>query len=143
MSILRIIIALAAGSIFGLGLTISGMIDPTRVRNFLDIAGGHWDPSLIFVLGGALAVALAGVAVMRRLKRPLLAEHFHLPARKQIDKPLLVGSALFGAGWGMAGFCPGPAVASLSLGLPSTLIFVGAMIAGMQVHDRLFARSGI
>jgi uncharacterized membrane protein YedE/YeeE len=142
MNMLRILIALAAGSVFGLGLTISGMIDPARVRNFLDVAGGHWDPSLMFVLGGAFAVALAGVAIMRRLAHPLLAEHFHLPAKKRIDTPLLLGSALFGAGWGMAGFCPGPAVASLSLGIPSTLIFVAAMVAGMQVHDRLFDRSG-
>jgi len=136
----RLLVALAAGTIFGFGLSLSGMVDPARVIGFLDVASGHWDPSLAFVLGGALLVALPGVAIQRRLARPALDERFHLPAATAIDPPLLLGSAIFGAGWGLAGFCPGPAVASLSIGLVSSFIFAAAMVAGMMLHDRLLAR---
>lgn len=136
----RLLVALAAGTIFGFGLSLSGMVDPARVIGFLDVASGHWDPSLAFVLGGALLVALPGMAFQRTLTRPALDEHFHLPAATAIDPPLLLGSAIFGAGWGLAGFCPGPAVASLSIGLVSSFIFAAAMVAGMMLHDRLLAR---
>jgi uncharacterized membrane protein YedE/YeeE len=136
---LRLIIALAAGALFGFGLSMSGMVDPARVIGFLDVASGHWDPSLAFVLTGALLVALPGVAIQRRLARPALDAQFYLPTTTAIDRPLVLGAAVFGAGWGLAGFCPGPAVAALSVGLISPFIFAGAMIAGMMLHDRLLA----
>lgn len=128
--------ALCCGLIFGLGLSMSGMLDPVRVRGFLDIAGA-WDPSLAFVMGGAVAVTFCGLIVVRRMPRPLLGKHFDLNADRTVDARLLGGSALFGIGWGMAGFCPGPAIAALSTGLLPVLVFVVAMVAGMVVHDRL------
>ena len=135
----QVVTALAAGTVFGLGLAMSGMLDPARVRGFLDIFGA-WDPSLAFVLGGAVTVALAGMAVLRRLRRPAFDEGFHLPATSPIDRRLVLGSAIFGIGWGMAGFCPGPALASLSLGLAPVVLFVVAMLAGMTLHDRVWLR---
>lgn len=135
----RFIAALVAGGIFGFGLSLSGMVDPARVRGFLDLGSGHWDPSLMFVLGGAVAVAMVGVAVQRRMARPVLDSQFHLPARSRIDGRLIAGSAIFGAGWGLAGFCPGPALSALSLGLGPVLLFVAAMTAGMLLHDRMVA----
>jgi uncharacterized membrane protein YedE/YeeE len=134
----RTLVALASGLVFGIGLSLSGMLDPARVRGFLDV-GGAWDPSLAFVLGGAVAVALIGMAVKRRMPRPAFDESFHLPATTPITGRLVLGSALFGIGWGMAGFCPGPALASLSLGLLPTFVFVLAMVSGMVAHDRLVA----
>ena len=133
----RPVAALAAGTLFGLGLALSGMLDPVRVQGFLDIFG-VWDPSLAFVLGGAVAVAMAGMAWLRRMSRPLLADRFHWPVNTRIDAPLVIGSAIFGLGWGLGGFCPGPAMASLSLGLTPTLVFVAFMLAGMVAHDRFF-----
>lgn len=131
--------ALAAGAIFGYGLMLSGMVDPGRVIGFLDIASGSWDPSLMFVLGGALLVAIPGVMIQRRLAAPLLDDRFHVPGAGVIDARLIAGSALFGIGWGLAGFCPGPAVAALTLGLAPVFLFVAAMVAGMIVHDRFIA----
>lgn len=136
---LRLAVTLASGLIFGFGLSLSGMIDPARVLGFLDVASGHWDPSLMFVLGGAVAVAVPGVMLQRRLARPLLDERFFLPEKTAIDGRLILGSAIFGAGWGLAGFCPGPAVAGLALGLAPILLFVVAMACGMILHDRLAA----
>jgi uncharacterized membrane protein YedE/YeeE len=130
---------LAAGTLFGFGLALSGMLDPVRVQGFLDVFG-VWDPSLAFVLGGAVTVAMAGMAWIRRMPRPLLADRFHWPMNSRIDAPLVVGSAIFGLGWGLGGFCPGPALASLSLGLTPALVFVAFMLAGMVVHDRFFPR---
>lgn len=135
----QVITALAAGAIFGLGLAMSGMLDPARVRGFLDLFGA-WDPSLAFVLGGAVMVALAGMTVRKRLRRPAFDEQFHLPATSPVDRRLVLGSAIFGVGWGMAGFCPGPALASLSLGLAPVALFVIAMLAGMTLHDRVWSR---
>ena len=135
----QVVTALAAGTVFGLGLAMSGMLDPARVRGFLDIFG-VWDPSLTFVLGGAVTVALTGMAVLKRLRRPAFDEGFHLPATSPIDRRLLLGSAIFGIGWGMAGFCPGPALTSLSLGLAPVVLFVVAMLAGMTLHDRVWLR---
>ncbi|WP_332688316.1 YeeE/YedE family protein [Bosea sp. (in: a-proteobacteria)] len=135
----QIVTALAAGAVFGLGLSLSGMLDPARVRGFLDVAGA-WDPSLAFVLGGAVAVALAGMVLLRRMRRPAFDDGFHLPATSPIDRRLVLGSAIFGIGWGMAGFCPGPALASLSLGLAPVVLFVIAMLAGMTLHDRAWLR---
>ncbi|MFT4149828.1 MAG: YeeE/YedE family protein [Paracoccaceae bacterium] len=133
--VLRLAAALVAGAIFGFGLSLSGMVDPTRVRGFLDIGSGHWDASLIFVLGGAVAVALPGVALAHRMRRPVLDDQFHLPQKTAIDRRLILGSAIFGAGWGLAGFCPGPALSALTTGLPSVILFVAAMAAGMALHD--------
>ena len=132
------LVSLAAGLIFGLGLAISGMLDPARVRGFLDIFGA-WDPSLAFVLGGAVTVSTIGYIFKRRMNGPALAASFHLPASTRIDPPLVIGAGLFGIGWGISGLCPGPAVASLALGIPATMIFAAAMLVGVLAHDRLFA----
>ncbi|WP_020186254.1 DUF6691 family protein [Methylopila sp. 73B] len=131
----RVIAAGLSGLVFGFGLALSGMLDPARVRGFLDVFGA-WDPSLAFVLGGAVAVASVGVWLSRRLPRPILDESFHLPQGRTIDGRLVGGAAIFGVGWGLAGLCPGPAVASITLGVPATLLFLAAMAAGMLVHDR-------
>ncbi len=135
----QIFVALAAGLIFGFGLALSGMLNPARVQGFLDIFG-NWDPSLAFVLGGAVVVAFGGVALARRMNRPAFEPAFHLPEMNRIDGRLILGSAIFGLGWGLAGFCPGPAVASLSLGIWQTALFVAAMVTGMVVHDRRYRR---
>lgn len=139
-AVLRLLVAFAAGAMFGFGLSLSGMLDPARVIGFLDLASGHWDPSLAFVLGGALLVALPGMALQRRMTRPALDDCFHLPTATVIDLRLVAGSAVFGAGWGLAGFCPGPAVTALSIGLTAPFIFAAAMAAGMVLHDRVLAR---
>lgn len=138
----RTVLAGAAGALFGVGLSISGMVDPGRVLGFLDVAGGHWDPRLAYVLGGALAVAAVAVRLMPRLRHPWLDRQFHLPASGRIDARLLLGAALFGVGWGLAGFCPGPALAGLGFGIPPVVLFVAAMLCGMALHDRLIARPG-
>lgn len=134
---LRFAAALASGALFGFGLSWSGMINPARVLGFLNLASGHWDPSLMFVLGGALLVAVPGVFIQRRLKKPLLDQQFFMPEQNRVDARLVIGSALFGVGWGMAGFCPGPAVAGLALGMAPVILFVVAMAVGMIAHDRL------
>ncbi|PZR79469.1 MAG: hypothetical protein DI537_41020 [Stutzerimonas stutzeri] len=134
---LRLVVALLAGALFGFGLSLSGMLDPARVLGFLNLASGHWDPSLAFVLGGAVLIALPGVMLQRRLHRPLLDDSFHLPEKNEIDGRLLAGSTLFGVGWGLAGFCPGPAISALSIGLFPVFLFVAAMVAGMMLHDRV------
>lgn len=135
----RLAIGLLAGAIFGFGLSLSGMLDPARVLGFLDLAGTHWDPSLIFVLGGAVLVAVPGVMLQRLMAKPVLDACFHLPEKTAIDARLLIGSALFGIGWGLAGFCPGPATAALSMMLAPVLLFAAAMVAGIVLHDRLLA----
>lgn len=130
---LRIAAALAAGLLFGFGLALSGMMDPERVLGFLDIAG-HWDPSLAFVLAGAVGVSALGYLIRARLTRPVLAAEFQVPASRRVDARLLGGSALFGIGWGLAGLCPGPALAALPLGIAPAYVFVGAMLLGMLVY---------
>lgn len=125
----RIFVALALGVLFGVGLTVSQMVNPAKVIGFLDVTG-HWDPSLAFVMGGALLVTLPAFALARRRSAPLLATNFAIPSRRDIDGRLLGGAVLFGVGWGLAGFCPGPALASLGLGNTATYPFVAAMIAG-------------
>ena len=134
--LLQIAAALGSGLVFGLGLSMSGMLDPARVRGFLDIAG-EWDPSLAFVLGGAVIVAALGNLMVRQLSRPLFDDRFHLPATARIDARLIAGSAVFGIGWGIGGLCPGPALASLSLGLVPVMIFVVAMLCGMVLYDTI------
>jgi len=130
----RLAAALLSGLLFGLGLSLSGMLDPARVRGFLDVTGA-WDPTLAFVLGGAVSVAALGYAVARRLPRPAFDAAFHLPVRTRIDGPLVAGAALFGIGWGLSGFCPGPAVAALSTGALPVFVFVVAMLVGMAAHQ--------
>ena len=139
---MRIGAALLSGLLFGLGLALSGMVDPARVLGFLDVAG-PWEPTLAFVLGGAVAVSAVGVAISRHTTRPVLAERFDLPTKTRIDRPLIMGAALFGAGWGLSGFCPGPALVSLSLGPPKSVLFVLAMLGGMVLHDRRPSRSRV
>lgn len=131
--------ALASGIVFGLGLSLSGMLNPVRVQGFLDVFG-NWDPSLAFVLGGAVAIAFVGVQVMKKMRHPAFDDSFHVPTNRRIDASLVIGSALFGLGWGIGGFCPGPAVASLSVGIPQTALFVVAMLIGMTVYDRAWSR---
>jgi uncharacterized membrane protein YedE/YeeE len=127
-----------AALIFGIGLVVSGMANPAKVLNFLDIAGS-WDPSLAFVMGGALAVTMIGYRLVLARPKPILAPAFLLPARRAIDARLLLGAAIFGVGWGLAGFCPGPALTSLGLGAPGTLAFVPAMLVGMAAARWLAA----
>ena len=135
----RLVPALAAGLLFGAGLTISGMTDPQRVRGFLDLFG-RWDPTLAFVMGGAVMVMAVAWRLRSRMGHPLFAEKFALPDRSDLDARLILGSALFGVGWGLAGLCPGPAIASLALAPAAVLPFVVAMLAGMAIH-RLSTRS--
>lgn len=135
----QVLVALVAGIVFGFGLSLSGMLNPARVQGFLDVFGA-WDPSLAFVLGGAVAVATAGMQMMRSMDRPAFDRTFHLSSSNAIDRRLILGSAIFGAGWGFGGFCPGPAIASLLLGLIQSVLFVAFMLAGMMLHDRYVAR---
>jgi hypothetical protein len=121
-----------SGLLFGVGLTLSGMVNPMKILNFLDLAG-IWDPSLIFVMAGGLIVTFLGYRVVLGRSSPYFAPHFPAPATQPIDSKLVGGAALFGLGWGFTGFCPGPAIASLVFGRPETLIFVIAMAAGMLV----------
>ncbi|WP_377295579.1 DUF6691 family protein [Rhizobium sp. SGZ-381] len=130
--------ALGCGALFAFGLSLSGMLDPARVQGFLDLFGA-WDPSLAFVLGGAVSVAMAGMVLVRRMAKPVLSEKFQIPTNRVIDRPLVLGSAIFGIGWGLGGLCPGPALAALSLGLMPIAVFVLAMIAGMVIHDRFLS----
>ena len=130
--------ALAAGLIFGLGLIVSGMANPAKVLNFLDVFG-TWDPSLAFVMAGAIAVTLPGYKLLRGRDAPLFADKFGWPTRSDIDSRLILGAGLFGIGWGLIGFCPGPALTSLTIGNASTFIFVPAMLAGMWLARRIWA----
>lgn len=122
------------GLLFGLGLLLSGMTDPGKVIGFLDLSG-VWDPSLAFVMGGAIAVGFFAFAVAKKRTQSFLGGALHLPTSNQIDKRLVIGSALFGAGWGIAGFCPGPALVSMADGQPKAAVFVAAMLIGMVVFE--------
>ena len=124
------IASLVSGTLFGAGLTVSGMTDPARVRGFLDLLG-DWDPTLAFVMGGALAVMALAWMVQKRLGKPLLAGEFSLPGKSDITSPLVIGAALFGVGWGIGGLCPGPGIAALAIDPASAAIFVVAMLGGM------------
>lgn len=127
------VIALLAGVIFGLGLIVGGMTNPAKVLAFLDITG-DWDPSLAFVMMGAIAVGFFAFKAAAKQSRSLLGLPMQLPAMKQVDGKLVIGALLFGAGWGLAGFCPGPAVASLLVGGAAVWLFVASMLAGMALH---------
>jgi len=130
------LIAFASGLVFGLGLIISGMANPAKVLGFLDLAGA-WDPSLAFVMGGAVLVTAAGFALLRRRRASLSGEPLRWPTATRVDVRLAVGSLAFGAGWGLAGFCPGPALVAASAGVSEALIFVAAMVAGMAIFSVL------
>jgi uncharacterized membrane protein YedE/YeeE len=133
---MRILVSAIAGLVFGLGLIVSGMADPAKVQNFLDPFGA-WDPSLAFVMLGAIAVTFAGYRLVFRRGRPLLADTLSVPSKTDIDVRLLAGAGLFGIGWGLSGFCPGPAIVSLPLLATGTLVFVPAMLAGMLLARAL------
>jgi hypothetical protein len=133
---MSILSALIAGLVFGIGLIVAGMTNPAKVQGFLDLAG-PWDPSLAFVMGGAIVVALAAFRFAGKRERALLGDAMHLPTATRIDRRLVLGSLAFGAGWGLAGFCPGPALASLATGGVKALVFTGAMLAGMIVFELL------
>ena len=133
---LRALAALIAGALFGTGLVVSQMVNPARVLGFLDVTG-TWDPTLAFVMGGALCVSIPAYWLVRRRSRPALDTTFHLPPPGRIDRPLVAGAVLFGIGWGLAGFCPGPALTALGGGQKGALIFVAAMAVGMWLYRRV------
>jgi uncharacterized protein len=126
--------AFAAGLVFGIGLILSGMTDPGKVIGFLDLAG-RWDPSLAFVMGGAIVVGTFAFALAGRRGRTFLGGALQLPARRDIDARLVSGSVVFGIGWGLAGFCPGPALVAFGAGINQAAIFVAAMLGGMVIYD--------
>lgn len=135
---MRLVSTYLIGLIFGVGISISGMANPAKVLNFFDIAG-TWDPSLVFVMGGAVVVAFFGYRIVLRRPAPVLDAKFHLPDNPRIDARLLGGSALFGIGWGIAGFCPGGALPALGTGQIDVFVFVAALIAGIFAAKRLIA----
>ena len=128
----RIFVPLVSGTLFGAGLTLGGMTNPARVRGFLDILG-DWDPTLAFVMGGALIVMVIAWRIQPRMAEPLFDKEFFLPGTMKLDMPLLGGAALFGIGWGIAGLCPGPGLAALAIEPLSAVIFIAAMLAGMGI----------
>lgn len=128
-----------AGLVFGLGLLLSGMADPAKVLGFLDLAGA-WDPSLMFVMGGAIAVAAVAFFVARDRTTSFLGAEMKLPTARDIDRRLVVGGLMFGVGWGLAGFCPGPALVAIGLGEGKALVFVVAMLAGMGLFELIEGR---
>ena len=126
--------AFLAGLLFGLGLIVSGMTDPSKIIGFLDITGA-WDPSLAFVMGGAVLVGVVAFRFARRRTASFLGGAMHIPSARHIDRPLMLGSLSFGVGWGLAGYCPGPAVVALGSGQDQAVVFVVAMIAGMALYE--------
>ncbi len=131
----KLLFAIVSGLVFGLGLLASGMTNPVKVQGFLDLFG-HWDPSLALVMGGAVAVTSLGYALLRRRKTSLSGDPLSWAKSTVINRPLILGGMLFGAGWGIAGFCPGPAVVALGAGTSGAWIFCAAMLVGMALHDR-------
>jgi uncharacterized membrane protein YedE/YeeE len=127
-------VTLVSGVLFGLGLIISGMVNPGKVIGFLDLAG-DWDPSLIFVMGGGVTVTTSTFWLVLRRERPLFERKFFLPTKADLDGRLLMGAALFGIGWGIGGLCPGPAITALATLDPSVVLFVGAMLLGMVLQN--------
>ncbi|MEO1070357.1 MAG: DUF6691 family protein [Cyanobacteria bacterium J06638_6] len=130
------LVTLGSGLLFGLGLGLSQMIDPQRVIGLLNVAGA-WDPTLAFVMGGAVVTTLVSFRLILRRPAPVLSSKFFVPTRRDIDRPLLLGAALFGIGWGLGGYCPGPAIASLGLGSANPLLFVAAMVTGSLAYNAL------
>ncbi len=136
---MHVLWGLACGLLFGVGLIVSGMSDPAKVLSFLDLAG-QWDPSLAFVMGGATLATFIGYRLVWRRPQPILENKFDIPSATRIDGRLVVGAALFGVGWGIGGFCPGPALAALPLAAPGTLIFMPAMLLGLLIGFHLRVR---
>ena len=134
------LLALLSGIIFGIGLSLSQMVNPNKVLDFLDVAG-HFDPSLIFVMIGALSVALLTFKWVRTLPAPLFGDSFQLSKKSVIDKPLIIGAVVFGIGWGMTGYCPGPAVTGLSLFSMESVVVVVAICVGFFAYNVLFERN--
>lgn len=134
------LLALVAGLLFGLGLCISEMASPGKVLNFLDVAG-NWDPSLMLVMGGALGVTMVAFRFILKRQAPLFSPEFKLPDGSNVDKRLLLGATLFGMGWGLIGYCPGPAITALGFGLSYPMIAFVAMIAGFMTHRFIFERN--
>jgi uncharacterized membrane protein YedE/YeeE len=132
-----LVFALGAGFVFGTGLWVSGMANPKKVLGFLDVTG-NWDASLMLVMAGAVAVTLVGFRFVLKWKRPLLAESFDLPKKSDIDTPLVAGAAIFGIGWGIAGYCPGPALTALATLSTESIVFVAAMIVGGLLQRALW-----
>lgn len=137
---MNILSALLVGLVFGLGLIVSGMANPAKVLGFLDLAGA-WDPSLALVMAGAIGVGLPGFALAKKRNTSLLGQPMKLPSSTLIDRRLMLGSLAFGAGWGLAGYCPGPAIVALGAGQSSALVFVLAMLAGMVAYELLQPKS--
>lgn len=135
------LIGLICGLVFGAGLAVSGMTNPQKVLNFLDVFG-RWDPTLLLVMGGAIVIATLGFAAAGARERPWLAERFRFPESTEIDARLITGAVLFGVGWGLVGLCPGPAIANLGRGSFEMLLFVGAMALGMVAQDFRTRRQG-
>ncbi|MEO7096448.1 MAG: DUF6691 family protein [Polyangiales bacterium] len=131
------VVAAIAGAVFAIGLVISGMTDPGRVTAFLDVTG-HWDPTLAFVMAGAIAVHAPLARLVRQRATPIFAPTFHLPKRTAVEPRLVIGAALFGVGWGLSGYCPGPALISLGTAASPVLVFVAAMIGGIAIARLLF-----
>jgi uncharacterized membrane protein YedE/YeeE len=131
---MRLLTALLSGLLFGVGLMVSGMANPAKVLGFLDIAG-RWDPSLVFAMGGAVAASSIAFRIAKRRKKPLLGSRMHMPASTLVTFRLLLGSAGFGVGWGLAGLCPGPALVALGAGFPKAGGFVAAMLVGMMAFE--------
>jgi hypothetical protein len=129
-------VAAFAGALFALGLVVSGMTEPGKVTGFLDV-GGAWDPTLAFVMAGAIAVYAPIARVVRARRAPVYGDRFHWPTAHAIDARLVAGAAVFGVGWGLSGYCPGPALVGIAGGAPATLVFVASMLAGMLVVRRL------
>lgn len=131
---MQLLMSLCAGLVFGLGLIVSGMTDPSKVIGFLDLAGS-WNPSLAFVMGGAVLVGVFAFYFAKTRSRSILGDPMRLPTAEHIDRRLLLGGLLFGVGWGLAGYCPGPALASLATGGSKPLIFTAAMLVGMAIFE--------
>lgn len=129
----KVLPALLVGLLFGAGLALSDMINPARVQAFLDIAG-DWDPTLAYVMAAAILPSAVGYLIRQKMDRPLLDNQFYIPENRSLDRPLLLGAMMFGVGWGLVGFCPGPAVSGLVLGLWQPWLFVVAMLGGMLLH---------
>lgn len=135
-----LLLALLSGVLFGAGLAVSGMADPARVRAFLDVMG-RWDPTLGFVMAGAMLPMIVAWRIKVRLDRPLVGDNFHVPSTSKIDRKLMGGAALFGVGWGIAGLCPGPAIADLAVRPLPAALFVAAMLGGMFVNRLITSRN--
>jgi len=134
----NLIIIIASGILFGLGLSVSEMVNPARVLGFLNILG-PWDPTLIFVMGGALTVAVPGFQYARLMHKPVLGMSFSMPGKKDLDKKLILGAVLFGIGWGLAGICPGPSLVALNAFDGRIVLFVVALLAGLLFHDKVMS----